>query len=57
MVYFLLPNIVLRTALPIFFSRPLRVIGMPIAREIFCLILETPSARFQEKDMPGIFIA
>lgn len=55
-VYFLLPNMVVRMALPIFLSRPLRVVGIPVALAKSRFSLETPRARFQEKLSPGIFI-
>lgn len=37
-------------------ARPLRVVGIPVALAKSRFILETPSARFQEKLSPGIFI-
>lgn len=43
-------------ALPILRSSPAREVGMPVALAISRLILETPTARFQEKLSPGIFI-
>jgi hypothetical protein len=41
-------------ARPNFRCRPDRVNGMPILREIRPLAADTPSARFHEKDNPGI---
>jgi len=39
---------------PIFLCRPLRESGMPIDRESFAWAWETPRARLQEKDRPGM---
>lgn len=36
--------------------RPCLVRGMPVARAIFCFAAVMPTARFHEKDSPGIFI-
>ena len=44
------------TAFPIFLSRPLRVVGIPVALAKSRFTLEIPRARFQEKLRPGIFI-
>ncbi len=41
---------------PILRSRPLRVVGMPVALAKSRFNLVTPMARFQEKLTPGIFI-
>lgn len=54
---FVLPPVRMpNTALPILRSRPPRVVGMPVARLIFCFAAEIPMARFHEKLNPGIFI-
>lgn len=39
---------------PILAWRPCRVVGIPVYRAIRRLAVETPSARFQLKDSPGI---
>ena len=44
----------IRNSLPSFARRPLRVVGIPVAREIFRFAFVTPRARFQLKDRPGI---
>lgn len=51
-----LPKIDLIIILPTLRSRPAFDVGMPVLRAICCFALETPSARFHEKDNPGIFI-
>jgi hypothetical protein len=38
---------------PNFARRPLRLVGIPVARAIFRFALVIPSARFQENDNPG----
>lgn len=38
---------------PTFERRPLRVVGIPVARAIFRFALVTPVARFHENDNPG----
>jgi hypothetical protein len=38
---------------PNFERRPLRVVGIPVARAIFRFALVTPIARFHENDNPG----
>lgn len=43
-------------AFPILRSRPARVVGIPVAREISFFTFVTPRARFHEKLNPGIFI-
>ena len=40
--------------LPSFRSIPASVVGIPVLRANICLARVTPSARFQEKDRPGI---
>jgi hypothetical protein len=44
-------------ALPIIRCRPDRVSGIPMRREILCLNVEMPNARFQEKDKPYFLMA
>lgn len=39
---------------PIFRSTPALVVGIPVARAIFCFACEIPKARFHEKLRPGI---
>lgn len=56
MTYFLFFVTLLMTAPPIFLSRPCFVKGMPVALLTFCLIAEMPTALFNEKLNPGIFI-
>ena len=50
------PKMVLMIALPILRSKPALEVGMPVLRAIWCLACVIPSARFQEKVSPGIFI-
>ena len=38
---------------PSLLRRPLRVVGIPVARAIDLFALVTPSARFHEKESPG----
>ena len=49
-----LPNIILSRVPPILRSNPPRVVGMPVLRATFCFNPVMPTARFQEKDKPGI---
>ena len=44
------------TIAPTLRSMPARVVGIPVARDIFLFACVTPSARFHENDNPGIFI-
>ena len=44
----------LSNPLPTFRSTPDLVVGMPVLRANLCFARLTPSARFQEKDRPGI---
>lgn len=53
--YFFLLNTVLMMALPIFISRPLRVVGIPVALAKSRFNLETPVARFQVEAESGDF--
>lgn len=39
---------------PIFRSTPALVVGIPVARAIFCFACVIPKARFHEKLRPGI---
>lgn len=42
------------TARPIFFSSPDFVVGIPVSRAIWRLILSIPKARLRENETPGI---
>jgi hypothetical protein len=53
---FRFPKIALSTKAPTLRSKPWRVVGIPVARAIFCLAAVIPTARFHEKDKPGSFI-
>ena len=54
--FFLFPKIEFRTNLPTFRSKPCLVVGIPVFLLIFCLAAVIPTARFQEKLNPRIFI-
>jgi len=47
----------LSTMLPTLRCNPCFVVGIPVLRATFCLTLVMPTARFHEKDNPGIFIS
>ena len=54
--FFLFPKIEFRTNLPTFLSKPCLVVGIPVFLLIFCLAAVIPTALFQEKLNPFIFI-
>ena len=54
--YFFLPVTALTILPPIFRSKPCFVSGIPVLREMDCLTLVMPSARFRENVTPGIFM-
>lgn len=54
--FFLFPKIEFSTILPIFLSSPCLVVGNPVFLLIFCLAAVIPTALFQEKLNPRIFI-
>ena len=54
--FFLFPKIEFSTNLPIFLSSPCLVVGNPVFLLIFCFAAVIPTALFQEKLNPRIFI-
>ncbi len=55
-LFFFFPNRADITIDPTLRSSPPRVVGMPVARAIFCLAALMPTALFSENDNPGIFM-
>ena len=52
--FYFLPNNSFKILLPIFFSKPDLVVGIPVCRANFCLAEVIPKALFQENEKPNL---